>query len=174
MRTPRIPLSAPLYAFFTGTPDEILRQADLAESRGYTVAKVKISSFEEGHFLLKALQHRFTLRIDCNMAFSLDEAVSLFSPYTFEFIEDPTYELGRLAEFPLPFAIDEPLHLLQPWPSLRASHLETHSPRRQTRLRPLRRVCEKTSSQSHLQSRLRKWTRTLTNPFPRPRIQSIT
>ena len=119
-RTPHTPLSALLYAFFTGTPDEVLRQADLAESRGYTVAKVKISSREEAHFLLKALQHRFNLRIDCNMAFSFDEAVSLFSPYTFEFIEDPTYELERLAEFPLPFAIDEPLHILQPYPQLKA------------------------------------------------------
>lgn len=123
--TPRFPIAAPLYAFLTGTPDEILYKADQVEKQGYTVAKVKISSLETGKKLLDALNGRFRLRIDCNHAFSFDDAVELFSPYTFDFIEDPIFETDRLPEFPFPFALDEhlamiPFSLMDTYPHLRA------------------------------------------------------
>lgn len=106
------PLTAPLYAFLYGSPDEILRRAESAMNRGYTVAKVKIASFskEVAIDLLQALKEWFRLRVDCNSAFSFKEAVDLFShvdPSTFDYIEDPTYEISRLADFPFPFALDE-------------------------------------------------------------------
>ncbi len=107
------PITAPLYAFLHGTPDEILQQAKAAHDKGYTVAKVKISSFkvDQAVDLLNSLKkNRFRLRVDCNSAFSFEEAKNLFShfdPSQFDYVEDPTYEISRLADFHFPFALDE-------------------------------------------------------------------
>lgn len=106
-------ITAPLYAFLHGEqPDEILQQAEAAHAKGYTVAKVKIGSFKMDLAidLLNSLKNRFRLRVDCNSAFSLDEANDLFShfdPGQFDYVEDPTYEVFRLADFRFPFAMDE-------------------------------------------------------------------
>ncbi len=105
-------MTAPLYAFLHGTFDEILQRAEAAYAKGYTVAKVKISSFnvDLAIHLLHLLKNRFRLRVDCNSAFSLEEANHLFShfdPSQFDYVEDPTYEVFRLADFRFPFAMDE-------------------------------------------------------------------
>lgn len=97
------PWTAPLYAFLQGTSEEILRQADIAERQGFKTVKVKTPSKE----VLQALKGRFRLRIDCNNALSFDEAVAYFDGEDFDYIEDPTFETDRLAEFPYPFALDE-------------------------------------------------------------------
>ncbi len=103
---------ARLYALLSGTPDEVLKQAEIASAQGYCTIKVKVSSFSiaAAQKVLGSLQKRFRLRVDCNSAFSFDEAVSLFSPFdpaVFDYIEDPTYEFKRLPEFTHPFALDE-------------------------------------------------------------------
>jgi O-succinylbenzoate synthase len=105
-------VTAPLYTFLHGTSDEILQRAEAAYTKGYTVAKVKISSFKVGSAidLLDALKNRFRLRVDCNRAFSFEEANVLFShfdPNHFDYVEDPTFEISRLADFRFPFALDE-------------------------------------------------------------------
>src|SRR5689334_13628120 len=112
MLQPAYPITAPLYAFLNGGPDEILQRAETAFNSGYTVAKVKISSLSSDTAidLLHNLKDRFRLRVDCNSAFSFDEAVHLFShfdPSIFDYVEDPTFEMSRLADFPFPFALDE-------------------------------------------------------------------
>jgi O-succinylbenzoate synthase len=105
-------VTAPLYAFLQGSPEEILTRAENAYARGYHVAKIKISSLsvEDAVELIHALTDRFRLRVDCNRAFSFDQAVALFSrvdPRQLDYVEDPTYETERLADFPFPFALDE-------------------------------------------------------------------
>ncbi len=110
--TPHVAVSVPLYALLTGDANAILHQAKIAENKGYTIAKLKVSSLplETIHSLIENLRQRFQLRIDCNSAFSFEQALAVFSPFdtdTFEYIEDPTYELTRLAEFPFPIALDE-------------------------------------------------------------------
>jgi o-succinylbenzoate synthase len=109
---PPPPTTAPLYAFLDGNPDEILQRAEVAYSKGYTVAKVKISSFKVDLALklLHSLKNRFRLRIDCNRAFSFEEAKDLFShfhPNSLDYVEEPTFEIVRLVDFRFPFALDE-------------------------------------------------------------------
>ncbi len=104
--------TARLYALLSGTPDEVLQQAEIASAQGYCTVKVKVSSFSiaAAQKILGSLQKRFRLRVDCNSAFSFDEAISLFSPFdpaVFDYIEDPTYAFKRLPEFTHPFALDE-------------------------------------------------------------------
>lgn len=128
MLQPADPITAPLYAFLNGSPDEILQRAESAFNSGYTVAKVKISSLSSDTAidLLHALKDRFRLRVDCNSAFSFEEAVYLFShfdPSIFDYIEDPTFELSRLADFPFPFALDETVSDYRALPIETFSHL---------------------------------------------------
>lgn len=105
-------VTAHLYALLSGPVDATLKQAEIAAAQGYSTVKVKISSFSiaEAQKVLKALQPRFRLRVDCNRKFSLDEAIALFAPFdpaVFDYIEDPTYEIERLPAFTHPFALDE-------------------------------------------------------------------
>jgi O-succinylbenzoate synthase len=104
--------SARLYAFLCGTPEEVARQAEIALTQGYDTVKIKISPFSisDAKQVLHSLQKNFRLRVDCNKAFSFEEAVSLFSPFDpslFDYIEEPTREIARLPEFTHPFALDE-------------------------------------------------------------------
>ena len=116
---PLLPLEVPLYALLTGTPKEILERAEIATSQGYQTVKVKVSSFslQTAKKLLEQLSTQFCLRVDCNSAFSFNEASALFSnfdPTLFDYIEDPTYEIEHLSSFTHPFALDETvLHYLQ-------------------------------------------------------------
>ncbi|MBS0604041.1 MAG: hypothetical protein JSS60_03275 [Verrucomicrobia bacterium] len=104
--------AAPLYAFLSGSYDKVLRQAETAGSQSYTTVKVKLSPFsvEQAKALLKTLQKRFRLRVDCNSAYTMDEALDLFSAFDaecFDYIEDPTFQRDRLSEFHYPLALDE-------------------------------------------------------------------
>lgn len=115
------PVSAPLYALLMGDPNTVLKQAETAKDMGHSTVKLKISSFPlaASHKIIAHLQKHFRLRIDCNSAFSYQEAMALFSPFdpaSFDYIEDPTYELHRLPEFPYPFALDESVHQYQSLP----------------------------------------------------------
>jgi O-succinylbenzoate synthase len=109
---PPVQMTASLYALLTGDPQTVLKQADRAEQEGYTTVKLKVATFSPTicQQIINQLKDRFRIRIDCNSAFSFEEALSLFSPFDpaiFDYIEDPTFELNRLAEFPYPFALDE-------------------------------------------------------------------
>jgi o-succinylbenzoate synthase len=106
------PMQASTYALLSGTPDEVLRQAEIAAKQGYATVKLKVASFsiQAAQDLMRTLQKRFALRIDCNSAFSFEEAVSLFSPFgqeELDYIEDPTFETDKLHAFTHPFALDE-------------------------------------------------------------------
>lgn len=106
------PMHASTYALLSGTPDEVLLQADVVAKQGYGTVKLKVSSFsiQVAQELMRILQKQFRLRVDCNSAFSFEEAISLFSPFNpeaFDYIEDPTFETDRFSEFTHPFALDE-------------------------------------------------------------------
>jgi o-succinylbenzoate synthase len=125
---PNETLSARLYALLSGSSEEVLRQADIAADQGYCTVKVKVSSFpiKVAQKVLRTLQKRFRLRVDCNSAFSFDEAMALFSifdPGIFDYIEDPTFELQRLSEFTHPFALDETVSQFQTLPLESYPHL---------------------------------------------------
>lgn len=110
--SPRVVLSAPLYALLSGSEEEIIKQAQIAVAQGYTTVKLKISSFslDTAQRIIHHLKRQFRIRIDCNSFFSFAEATELFSPFersTFDYIEDPIYEIDRLPEFSHPFALDE-------------------------------------------------------------------
>jgi O-succinylbenzoate synthase len=106
-------ITAPLYALLSAsTPEKIIQQADEAAKRGFSTIKFKAAPFptKVGKELLNFLQKRFRLRVDCNQAFSFEEALFLLSDVEMtrlDYIEDPTFETEKLAEFPYPFAIDE-------------------------------------------------------------------
>ncbi len=115
--SPFQPVKASLYAFLNGSVEEVLHRAEAAFAKGYRSAKVKIStlSVDAAIGLLNRLKDRFRLRVDCNSTFSFRDAVSIFShfdPTIFDYIEDPTFETSRLAEFPYPFALDETISSL--------------------------------------------------------------
>ncbi|MBI2810837.1 MAG: hypothetical protein HYX67_08425 [Candidatus Melainabacteria bacterium] len=108
------PATGSVCAFLKGDENEILERAITYSKLGFTHAKVKISSLapDSARFVLNFLKELFRLRVDCNAAFSFEQAVNLFSSYSpsdFDYIEDPTYERDRLTDFPLPFALDENL-----------------------------------------------------------------
>lgn len=125
---PWTPATAPLYAFLSGSKEEILAQADRAASEGYTTVKIKIRALTPQQItdVLNALKGRFRLRVDCSSRWTVTEAntlFSLFDPSCFDYIEDPTFELHRLHAFTHPFAIEKdvlqyqslPIHT---WPLL--------------------------------------------------------
>lgn len=106
------PFSLPLAALFTGTPDEILEQSELALKEGYTHAKVKVGhlSLENAAYVVRALLPLFVLRIDLNRGWETDDALSFFSHFpkdAFEFVEEPLKNSKDLSSFSHPFALDE-------------------------------------------------------------------
>lgn len=115
LSTPRtFPLKVPLCPLLTGDPENILNQAQSATRKGCRVAKIKISSLSPALIpgLIDQLSRNFSLRIDCNLAFSYDAITALLASCKcprIEYVEDPTYEMHRLSEFPFPLALDEPL-----------------------------------------------------------------
>ncbi len=106
------PTSAALYAFLSGSYEQVMLQAERAADLNYTTVKVKLSPFSVplAQTLLTTLQQRFRLRVDCNSAYAMNEALTLFSsfdPAYFDYIEDPSHERHRLHEFTHPLALDE-------------------------------------------------------------------
>ncbi len=115
------PRTIPLSALLTGSPREILQQAEEASRRGFTSAKVKVSHLPHHEIrpLLQELSAHFSLRIDANRAFSYAQACALFD-VPCEYIEEPTYEIDSLAHFPHPLALDESALELNDFPPMKA------------------------------------------------------
>lgn len=104
----------PLCALLSGSKQEIIEQALLAKHKGFSSAKIKISqlSLEDAFSILDYLRKMFFLRVDANQCFSFQEALYFFEqfpPLAFDFIEEPTWETSRLADFSHPFGLDETL-----------------------------------------------------------------
>jgi O-succinylbenzoate synthase len=121
-------VSAPLYALLYGDPETVLKQAAVALKQGYKTVKLKISSFplDVSREIIQELKKDFRIRIDCNSAFTFDQAMSLFSSFDediFDYIEDPTFELEHLNRFTFPFALDETVLKYQSLPLNSYSHL---------------------------------------------------
>ncbi|MFY7842410.1 MAG: enolase C-terminal domain-like protein [Rhabdochlamydiaceae bacterium] len=101
----------------SGSSKEVLKQAELLKKQGIKSAKLKLSPFEikEAQSLLTDLKEDFFLRIDINRKWDLKKlrkCFSLFSSEDFDYIEEPTYEIEKLKEFPFPIAFDESLRFL--------------------------------------------------------------
>ncbi|HEV3269943.1 MAG TPA: enolase C-terminal domain-like protein [Candidatus Rhabdochlamydia sp.] len=104
----------PICALLSGSKQEIMQQALLAEQKGFSSVKIKISqlSLEDAFTLLDQLRKIFSLRVDANQCFSFQEAIHFFGQFpslAFDFIEEPTWETSRLADFSHPFGLDETL-----------------------------------------------------------------
>lgn len=105
---PKLPIEAPVWALISGTVDQTLKQ--VASSKA-THIKIKLGhlSLVQARVLMQELRScRAELRVDCNRAFTFDEAVALFDGCE-QLIEEPTHQISRLPDFPFPFAIDETL-----------------------------------------------------------------
>lgn len=102
-----------VHAFLQGPFDKIVADAKEAIANGFTTLKIKIHqlSHKEIETLLSQLSQKAKLRIDCNRAFTVDEANALFGPLkeSIDYIEEPSFEIPKLKELTFPFAIDETL-----------------------------------------------------------------
>lgn len=99
-------------ALFMGSPDEILKQADLRKKEGYTTAKLKVSNltFRDAEVLITHLSPSFRLRIDVNRAWSKADSLSFFSQFPldlFDYVEEPFASPHDLPLFTHPLAVDE-------------------------------------------------------------------
>jgi o-succinylbenzoate synthase len=99
-------------ALLMGSPKEILGQAKLRLSEGFTSAKLKVSnlSFEDASQLIHQLKDKFYLRIDVNRAWDTTDSLRFFSQFpkdTFDYVEEPFKNPKELAQFQHPLAIDE-------------------------------------------------------------------
>lgn len=106
------PCRIPAAALLKGTLKQILEQASLRYSEGYSTAKLKVSnlSFEEAENAILNLKERFRLRIDVNRAWKAKDSIAFFSKFpinTFDYIEEPFFDLKYLNDFSHPIAIDE-------------------------------------------------------------------
>lgn len=104
--------SVPVSALLMGSPEEILRQANLRHSEGYISAKLKVShlNFEEAAYLIHQLKDKFRLRIDVNRAWSTLDSLRFFAAFpldTFDYVEEPFQDPHDLIQFPHPLAVDE-------------------------------------------------------------------
>lgn len=102
----------PICAFLSGSKEEIYAQAFLAKQKGFSSAKIKISqlSLNDAFDVLETLRKVFFLRVDANQSLGFKDAMNFFRQFptdAFDFIEEPTWEIHRLASFPHPFGLDE-------------------------------------------------------------------
>lgn len=102
----------PVCALLSGSKQEIEEKASLAQHKGFSSVKIKISqlSLEDAFRVLNRLRKMFSLRVDANQCFSFKEAMHFFGQFAFhafDFIEEPTWEIARLADFSHPFGLDE-------------------------------------------------------------------
>lgn len=116
-------ISAPICALLAGTISEIYQQADAAQARGITTAKLKLTHLtkQNAHQLIRSLKKRFRLRVDCNQCWSLKEALTFFQPFEpvdFDYIEEPLQNPIELHDFPYPIALDETLRSDFNWSEL--------------------------------------------------------
>jgi len=121
----------PVSAFFMGSPQDILEQAELRYSEGYTSAKLKVRhlSFTEAADIIHQLKDKFRLRIDVNRAWKTFDSLQFFSQFAldaFDYVEEPFQNPGDLAKFTHPLAVDESfpgdltLEQLESFPTLKA------------------------------------------------------
>lgn len=99
-------------ALLMGSPKEIMQQAHLRQSEGYTSAKLKVGNlnFDDAAILIHLLKDQFKLRIDVNRAWSTSASFRFFSQFdehTFDYVEEPFQNPRDLCKFPHPFAVDE-------------------------------------------------------------------
>lgn len=118
-------------ALLMGSPEEIMKQAELRYKEGYTSAKLKVSnlSFEEANKTINQLKDKFRLRIDVNRAWKTSDSLRFFEQFplnTFDYVEEPFQDPNDLAVFPHPLAVDESfpqdlsLEQLESLPTLKA------------------------------------------------------
>lgn len=121
----------PTSALLMGSVSEILNQAMVKISDGYTSAKLKVShlSFAEAYEVIHQLKHHFRLRIDVNRAWTTSESLQFFSQFSldsFDYVEEPFQNPNDLAKFLHPLAVDESfpnnlsLEQLESLPTLKA------------------------------------------------------
>lgn len=99
-------------ALLMGSSQEILKQAKLRQSEGYTSAKLKVSqlSFAEAAAVIHQLKDHFRLRIDVNRAWSTVDSLQFFSQFSldaFDYVEEPFQDPQDLSLFSHPLAVDE-------------------------------------------------------------------
>lgn len=107
---PTAPVAAS--ALLMGSPKEILQEALRCQKLGITSAKLKVSqlNFQEAKSLIDQLKNHFSLRIDVNRAWKIQESLDFFSVFplnTFDYVEEPFQTPKDLALFPHPLAVDE-------------------------------------------------------------------
>jgi O-succinylbenzoate synthase len=118
-------------ALLMGSPKEVIEQAKLRLSEGFTSAKLKVNSlsFEEASKLIHQLKDKFYLRIDVNRAWDTADSLRFFSQFpknTFDYVEEPFKNPKELAQFQHSLAIDESfpqdlsLEQLEKLPTLKA------------------------------------------------------
>ena len=99
-------------ALFMGSPEEILKQANLRQKEGYTSAKLKVGHlpFKEASRLIHLLKDQFRLRIDVNRAWTTSDSLQFFSEFpldAFDYVEEPFQNPEDLAQFSHSLAVDE-------------------------------------------------------------------
>lgn len=104
--------TVPTSALLTGSPEEIMKQAELRYKEGYTSAKLKVGqlSFEEAIQIIHQLKEKFHLRIDVNRAWKTSDSLRFFKNFplkTFDYVEEPFQDPNDLPIFPYPLAVDE-------------------------------------------------------------------
>jgi o-succinylbenzoate synthase len=126
---PLIPHSLPVSTLLLGSAEEILQKAEISQKKGFFSAKVKISHlhFSEARDLIKTLKEMFSLRIDLNRAWPLEQSLRFFSHFSydsFDYIEEPVSDLKTLEHFTHPFALDETLRETSPLAFLSLENLK--------------------------------------------------
>lgn len=118
-------------ALLMGSPEEIIRQAEIRYKEGYTSAKLKVNNlnFEDAAKIIHQLKDKFRLRIDVNRAWNTSESLRFFEQFpltAFDYVEEPFQDPNDLAVFPHPLAVDESfpqdlsLEQLATFPTLKA------------------------------------------------------
>ncbi|UCC43954.1 MAG: o-succinylbenzoate synthase [Candidatus Zixiibacteriota bacterium] len=112
--------SLPINALLTGSPKQLVKEAESAYRNGYRVLKIKIGRASMDENLASVTQVRdvcgsgTTLRLDANRAFALEQAVSFadrLGGRNIEYIEEPCPSLDENLIFAeksdIPVALDE-------------------------------------------------------------------
>lgn len=108
------PIECQKYALLFGNPEEVSLLAREISSERIEHAKIKMGHFtpEIAHQVIKQLDDQFTLRIDLNRKWTLQESMDFCKHYPddyFYYIEEPCRQTKDLIQFKYPFALDETL-----------------------------------------------------------------
>lgn len=99
-------------ALLMGSPQEIMKLAEMRHKEGFTSAKLKVSqlNFKEAGQIIHELKDRFALRIDVNRAWKTSESLRFFEQFpldAFDYVEEPFQNPYDLSTFSHPLAVDE-------------------------------------------------------------------